>query len=98
MLWDDDGNGVSDPNERAVLARAPGINHAVIIHKGESGKSLIVFPWRIALTVSWFKDYVYASSASTVFRWPYRAGLRRDLGAPEVSPPSSRNLAPVRAH
>jgi len=62
VLWDDDKNGVSDPNERAVLARASGINHAVLIHK----------------------NFLYASSASTVYRWPYGAGMRGDLGAPEV--------------
>lgn len=62
VLWDDNGNGVSDEHERALLAKADGLNHAVLIHG----------------------LYLYASSASTVYRWPYRAGVRQNLGTPEV--------------
>eukprot|EP01090_Pellita_catalonica_P019590 TRINITY_DN671_c0_g1_i1.p1 TRINITY_DN671_c0_g1~~TRINITY_DN671_c0_g1_i1.p1 ORF type:complete len:439 (-),score=33.23 TRINITY_DN671_c0_g1_i1:87-1403(-) len=59
VLYDESGNGIY---KHAQLAKAPGLNHAVLIHK----------------------DYLYASSASTVFRWRYKAGDRSDLGAPQV--------------
>ena len=62
LLWDDDGNGVSDPAERATLAAAPGLNHGLAIHGG----------------------YLWASSTTTVYRWPWQAGGRSDLGAPQV--------------
>ncbi len=60
VLWDDDGDRVSGPSERALLAKAPGLNHGVTIHGG----------------------FLYASSATTVFRWAYASGARSDLGAP----------------
>ncbi len=36
------------------------------------------------ITVVLHVGFVYASSAKTVYRWPYKAGLRSDLGAPQV--------------
>ncbi|MBI5486907.1 MAG: PQQ-dependent sugar dehydrogenase [Deltaproteobacteria bacterium] len=62
VLFDDDGDGVSGPEERASLASAPDVNHGIAIHDG----------------------YLYASSATTVFRWPYSDGDRADLGSPET--------------
>ncbi|MEZ4269439.1 MAG: PQQ-dependent sugar dehydrogenase [Myxococcota bacterium] len=60
VLWDDDGDRVSGPTERALLAKASGLNHGVTVHGG----------------------FLYASSATTVFRWAYADGARSDLGAP----------------
>lgn len=62
VLWDDDRDGVSGPNERAPLAQAPGLNHGLAAHGGA----------------------LWASSATTVYRWPYTAGDRSDLGPGEV--------------
>ncbi len=39
--------------------------------------------------------YLYASSASTVYRWPYRAGVRQNLGTPEVRLAHTRTFAVV---
>ncbi|TNF36271.1 MAG: hypothetical protein EP329_05380 [Deltaproteobacteria bacterium] len=61
-LWDDDGDGVSGPDERATLASTSGLNHGLALGGG----------------------YLYASSASTVYRWPYTPGARADLGAAEI--------------
>ncbi|MFW6051117.1 MAG: PQQ-dependent sugar dehydrogenase [Myxococcota bacterium] len=61
-LLDRDGDRVSSEDERAVLARAPGLNHGITVHG----------------------DHLYASSATTVFRWPYEAGETDALGEPEV--------------
>jgi len=61
-LYDSNGDGVSDLNERVVLAKAPEINHGI----------------------DWFGGYLYASSTTTVYRWKYNAGDRKDLGRPEI--------------
>jgi len=61
VLWDDDKDGVSGPNERAILATQSGLNHGIAITK--------------------LGGFIYASSATTVFRWPYYAGNRSSLGA-----------------
>ncbi len=42
VLWDENGDGISGPKERAVLAKAKDINHAVLIHKGKF--SFISYP------------------------------------------------------
>ena len=61
-LWDADGDGVSGPSERAVIASsASGLNHGVAVHGG----------------------FLFASSDTTVYRWPY-AGERRDVGGHAV--------------
>ncbi len=62
VLFDADGDGVSNAAERAPLAMMPGLNHAIRIHG----------------------DHLYASTASTVVRWPYQAGMRAMLGDPEI--------------
>lgn len=61
-LWDDDGDGVSSEDERAVLAEASNLNHGITVHEG----------------------FLYASRDTTVFRWPYTAGMRADLGSAET--------------
>ena len=61
-LWDADGDGVSGPSERAIIASsASGLNHGVAVHGG----------------------FLFASSDTTVYRWPY-AGERRDVGGHAV--------------
>lgn len=64
VLWDDDKNGTSDPNERATFGQASGLNHGVAFSRDAK--------------------FVYASSATTVFRWAYSAGRRTEQGAAEV--------------
>jgi hypothetical protein len=59
-LWDADENGVSAPDERAIIAEAPGIN-SLVLHAG----------------------YLFASSATTVFRWRYAPPPAR-LGEADV--------------
>lgn len=61
LLYDDDGNGVSDTSERVVLTTGNGLNHGIALSGG----------------------YLYASSASTVYRWAYTGG-RQALGAPQT--------------
>ena len=64
-LFDADGDRVSGPNERAVLAPGGtglGLTHGIWVHDG----------------------YLYASSASTVYRWPYTSGQRTPLTGQEV--------------
>ena len=59
VLWDDNGDGVSDANERACIASsAVGLNHGLAVSGG----------------------YLFASSDTTVFRWPYTGTERADLG------------------
>ena len=59
VLWDDNGDGVSDANERACIASsAAGLNHGLAVSGG----------------------YLFASSDTTVFRWPYAGTERADLG------------------
>jgi len=57
VLWDDEGT-----IQKAVLASASGLNHAIAIQG----------------------PYLYASSATTVFRWMYTAGDRSNLGSPQT--------------
>src|SRR5262249_21943262 len=54
VLFDSNGDGVSDASERTTFATVPGGNHG------------------LAITAT----HVYASSATTVYRWPYTAGDR----------------------
>jgi glucose/arabinose dehydrogenase len=61
LLHDDDGNGISDADERVVLRTQPGLNHGIAIDDG----------------------YLYASTTSSVYRWPY-AGDRQPLGEPQT--------------
>ena len=61
LLYDDDGNGVSNTGERVVLATTSGLNHGIAMSGG----------------------YLYASSDSTVYRWPYTGG-RQPLGAAQT--------------
>ena len=58
VMWDANGDGAAD--QSAVLANAPGLNHAVTLNKNES--------------------FLYASSAHTVYRWPYTPGTRYCTG------------------
>ena len=59
VLWDDNGDDVSDANERACIASsAVGLNHGLAVSGG----------------------YLFASSDTTVFRWPYTGTERADLG------------------
>jgi len=62
VLFDTDGNGISDANERSTFAAVPGGNHGV------------------AITAT----HVYASSPTTVYRWPYASGDRVATGAMET--------------
>lgn len=57
LLHDDNGNGVSDDDERVVLVTQAGLNHGIAVNSG----------------------FLYASTPTTVFRWPY-AGNRQPLG------------------
>jgi len=57
-LFYQDATGV----HKTVIASAPNINHAILIHEG----------------------YLYASSTVAVYRWPYTAGTRTNLGAPQT--------------
>jgi glucose/arabinose dehydrogenase len=61
LLYDDDGNGVSDSSERVVLAAASGLSHGIALSGG----------------------YLYASSATTVYRWAYSGG-RQALGSAQT--------------
>ena len=61
LLYDDNGNGVSDTNERVTLPPTSGLNHGIAMQGG----------------------YLYASSESTVYRWPYTGG-RQALGTPQT--------------
>ena len=61
LLYDGDGNGVSDSNERVVLTTTNGLNHGIAIQGA----------------------FLYASSATTVYRWPY-TGDRQPLGTPQT--------------
>jgi glucose/arabinose dehydrogenase len=62
VLYDTDGNGVSDPDERSTFTSVTGGNHGVAVTP----------------------THVYASSASTVYRWAYANGQRTSMGAPET--------------
>jgi glucose/arabinose dehydrogenase len=64
VLWDADGNGTSDDNERATFASATGIAHGLAFSRDAA--------------------FVYASSPTTVYRWPYTRGKRSAAGAGEV--------------
>lgn len=61
LLYDDDGNGVSDAAERIVLRTQAELNHGIALNGG----------------------FVYASTPTTVYRWPY-AGDRQVLGEPQT--------------
>ena len=61
LLYDDDGNGVSDSSERVAMTTTAGLNHGIAMQGG----------------------YLYASSDSTVYRWPYSGG-RQALGTPQT--------------
>jgi glucose/arabinose dehydrogenase len=60
LLYDDNGNGVSDEDERIELRAQAGLNHGIVLHDG----------------------YLYASTPTTVYRWPY-ASDRETLGDPQ---------------
>jgi len=62
VLFDSNGDGISGDTERAVLASAPNLNHAVLS----------------------FEGFLYASNATTVFRWKYEPGQRTFLGNPTI--------------
>eukprot|EP00276_Gloeochaete_wittrockiana_P000208 CAMPEP_0184671436 /NCGR_PEP_ID=MMETSP0308-20130426/85501_1 /TAXON_ID=38269 /ORGANISM="Gloeochaete witrockiana, Strain SAG 46.84" /LENGTH=651 /DNA_ID=CAMNT_0027118565 /DNA_START=2264 /DNA_END=4219 /DNA_ORIENTATION=- len=48
LLWDDDHDGVSGPEERLVLGQAPVINHGLVYHKGFVYVSQPAFVYRFA--------------------------------------------------
>jgi glucose/arabinose dehydrogenase len=62
VLFDSNGDGVSDASERTTFAAVPSGNHG------------------LAITAT----HVYASSTTTVFRWPYTSGDRMATGAMET--------------
>jgi len=62
VLFDDNGDGVSDAGERSTFVAVPSGNHG------------------LALTAT----HLYASSANTVYRWPYKSGDRVATGAMET--------------
>jgi glucose/arabinose dehydrogenase len=62
VVFDDNGDRVSDAGERTMFATAPGLNHG------------------LALSAT----HLYASSISTVYRWPYAAGDRVATGPMET--------------
>jgi glucose/arabinose dehydrogenase len=64
VLFDDDGDGVSGPDERSTWGRYSGLNHGLAIDPSAT--------------------FVYASSETTVVRWPYRSGQRTAMGAAQV--------------
>jgi glucose/arabinose dehydrogenase len=49
VLWDDDKNGTSDPNERATFGQASGLNHGVVFSRDGkfvyASSSTTVFRW-----------------------------------------------------
>ncbi|RYZ07644.1 MAG: hypothetical protein EOO73_11755 [Myxococcales bacterium] len=61
LLYDDNGNGVSEDDERVVLRTEAGLNHGIALNAG----------------------YLYASTPTTVYRWPYE-GDREPLGTPQA--------------
>ncbi len=62
VLYDSNGNGVSDPDEATRFATVPGGNHGLAITS----------------------THIYASSTTTVYRWPYKSGDREASGAMET--------------
>jgi glucose/arabinose dehydrogenase len=62
VLYDANGDGVSDATERSTFATVLGGNHGV------------------AITAT----HVYASTTTTVYRWPYASGDRTATGAMET--------------
>ena len=62
VLYDTNGNGVSETSERSTFAMVSGGNHSV----------------------AFTSTHVYASSASTVYRWTYTPGQRTSTGSPET--------------
>jgi glucose/arabinose dehydrogenase len=62
VLFDGDGNGVSDASERSTFAQVPAGNHGVAVTP----------------------THVYASSATTVYRWTYASGDRVAQGPAQV--------------
>jgi len=62
VLYDTDGNGVSDTGERSTFTSVTGGNHGVAVTP----------------------THVYASSASTIYRWTYANGQRTAMGMPET--------------
>jgi glucose/arabinose dehydrogenase len=62
VLFDGNGDGVSDASERTTFATVPSGNHG------------------LALTAT----HIYASSTTTVYRWPYTSGDRVATGPMET--------------
>jgi glucose/arabinose dehydrogenase len=70
VIFDANGDGVSDAGERTTFAAVPDGNHGLTITS----------------------THVYASSPTTVYRWPFKTGDRTATGAMETVVTGIQNL------
>src|SRR5262249_57889795 len=64
VLYDANGDGISDSSERAVFGSIAGLSHGIAFGPD--------------------RQFLYVSSDTTVYRWPYAAGQRTATVAPSM--------------
>jgi len=64
VLYDANGDGISDSSERAVFGSIAGLSHGIAFSPD--------------------RQFLYVSSDTTVYRWPYTAGQRTASVAPSM--------------
>jgi hypothetical protein len=99
VLWDADGDGRSSPTERAVLARAPGINHGLTLDGGflyasspaalyrydsASCSSSFITPSPFISNKLFASLLYYVANYILTPRWRYQPGDRHSLGEPQL--------------
>ena len=67
-LFDDNEDNIISDTERVTLAEAPGLNHGMVVYEAGNSEA---------------GKWLFASSASTVYRWPYREGMRSRISDDE---------------
>eukprot|EP00965_Chrysotila_dentata_P010796 350893-Pleurochrysis_carterae.AAC.1 len=78
-LWDENGDGLSDANERQLaLTGPPQCQH---VQNGHLRLQAIATAPGLNHGIALHGGYLFASSDTTVYRWPYTTSARADLGA-----------------
>jgi len=79
--------GIITADNGDVIVVESGIGQVSIFYEGTAGKwvkaTLAAAP-QLNHAVIIHEGYLYASSPSTVYRWPYKAGIRTNLGTPQT--------------
>jgi len=89
FIWTKNVNGPREINTASngdVIVLESGISQISLFYQGATGLQKVALATLTGLNhaVIIHGDYIYASNASNVYRWPFTAGTRTPLGAPQT--------------